>query len=888
MMKQLLFSAILLASMSACKPGKKTQTTTNQSTVSNDKSVTTATSVPEIHIDMDTITVSSKTATAEQEVYRASNTITNDLIHTKLEVSFDWTKSYMYGKATINLKPHFYPTNKLYLDARGMELKEVSIVKDELLKTAKPNTTGVTGNRKNLDYKYENDSIKITLDKVYTRNETYTIYIDYISKPNELKSGGSAAIMSDKGLYFVNPKGEDFLKMPQIWTQGETQASSVWFPTIDSPNQKMTQEIYMTVKDNLATLSNGILVNTKKNADGTKTDYWKMDLLHAPYLAMMGIGEFKRVVDQPWKGKEISYYVEKEYEPHAKAIFGDTKEMIDFYSKTLGVDYPWQKYAQISVRDYVSGAMENTSATLHGDFVAYQTTRDTIDYKKGSSTIAHELFHQWFGDYVTCESWSNLPLNESFATYGEYLWIEHKEGRDAADFHHLGSRRSYLASSEQKEVHLIRFKYKDKEEMFDGFSYAKGGQILHMLRKVLGDDAFFAGLKNYLSTNKFKAAEIHHLRLAFEETTGQDLNWFFNEWFLASGRPKLSVKKEFDAATSTLKLTIIQKQNLKEVPLYIMPLDIDIYINGTKQRTRVWMRNEKDVYNLSCSAKPDWVNIDGERSLLADIDFEKSKEELMAQYKTGALYGDRIEALKALEKNIAEPEVKNLFMDVAQKDKFFELRSYALQKLKVMNDKSELKKLLLTVYANDSKTLVKADALSLLNEQFNADADVFDLNNKALSNLSYAVVIEGLMGINKKDSKLAVEKAKSLENEYSSRVLNTIAVIYAANPNDNQSSFFRNGFKYIPGFDMLSYMASYAKAAKKFTTPKAAYAAGQDFESVAKGGGKFTKMGAVKALKDLAGIWKDKEATAKSNNDPDLAAISETKAFLEKAYAGVK
>jgi aminopeptidase N len=171
MMKQLLFSAILLASMSACKPGKKTQTTTNQSTVSNDKSVTTATSVPEIHIDMDTITVSSKTATAEQEVYRASNTITNDLIHTKLEVSFDWTKSYMYGKATINLKPHFYPTNKLYLDARGMELKEVSIVKDELLKTAKPNTTGVTGNRKNLDYKYENDSIKITLDKVYTRNQ---------------------------------------------------------------------------------------------------------------------------------------------------------------------------------------------------------------------------------------------------------------------------------------------------------------------------------------------------------------------------------------------------------------------------------------------------------------------------------------------------------------------------------------------------------------------------------------------------------------------------------------------------------------------------------------------------------------------------------------------
>ena len=319
-----------------------------------------------------------------------------------------------------------------------------------------------------------------------------------------------------------------------------------------------------------------------------------------------------------------------------------------------------------------------------------------------------------------------------------------------------------------------------------------------------------------------------------------------------------------------------------------MPLDIDVYVNGNKQRTRVWMRNEKETYTITCNGKPQWVNIDGERSLLADVDFEKSTEELIAQYKTGALYGDRIEALKALEKNITNNEIKLVFKEAAQNDKFHELRSFALSRLKTLSDKVELKNILISVYTNNVKTLVKADALCILNEQFNADADVQELNTKALNANSYSILIEGLQGINKKDSKLATEKAKAFENEYSARVLNTIASIYASNPNDNQSHFFRNGFKYIPGFDMLSYLASYNKASKKFTTPKAAHDAAQDFESVAKGGGKFTKMGAVKALKDLLNIWKEKEANAKAKNDSDLTAISETKAFIEKAYTSVK
>ena len=381
-------------------------------------------------IQLDTIQVTANVP-EKREPYREAAPINFDIIHTELQVVFDWKTSKLYGKASLQLKPHFYTTDRLYLNARGMEIRRVEVF-DVARVTEKANVSGKV-KEEQVDvwntitastYKYANDSLRINLGRPFKNKETFYVEIEYVANPNALKTGGSDAITDDKGLYFINPSGENPYKMPQIWTQGETQANSAWFPTIDQPNVKTTQEIYMTVEDKYITLSNGVLKDSKRNSDGSRTDHWEMDLPHSPYLAMMAVGEFKKVVDQPWNGKEISYYVEKEYEPYAKAIFGDTREMIEFYSTKLGVPYPWAKYAQVVVRDYVSGAMENTSATLHGDFMVYQTPREMVDGKKGNSVIAHELFHQWFGDLATCESWSNLPLNESFATYGEYLWEE--------------------------------------------------------------------------------------------------------------------------------------------------------------------------------------------------------------------------------------------------------------------------------------------------------------------------------------------------------------------------------------------------------------------------------------------------------------------------------
>src|SRR5882724_536518 len=258
--------------------------------------------------------------------YRASATKLNDLVNTKLDVKFDYSKSYMNGKAWITLKPHFYPTDSLSLDAKGMDLHKVAIVKDG-------------GATVPLKYDYDGMVLDIHLDKTYKNTDRYTVYIDYTSKPNELKVQGSAAITDAKGLYFVNPTGEEKDKPTQIWTQGETEANSVWFPTIDKPNQKTTEEISMTVPAKYVTLSNGLLVSQKLNGNGTRTDHWKMDLPHAPYLFFMGVGDYA-VIKDSYKGKEVNYYVEKEFGPVAKRIFGLTPEMMAFYSRITGVEYP--------------------------------------------------------------------------------------------------------------------------------------------------------------------------------------------------------------------------------------------------------------------------------------------------------------------------------------------------------------------------------------------------------------------------------------------------------------------------------------------------------------------------------------------------------------------
>ncbi|HMH22358.1 MAG TPA: M1 family metallopeptidase [Puia sp.] len=673
--------------------------------------------------------------------YRASATKLNDLVNTKLDVKFDYSKSYMNGKAWITLKPHFYPADSVSLDAKGMDLHKVAIVKD--------------GANVVLKYNYDGMVLDIKLDKTYKNTDKYTIYIDYTAKPNELKVQGSAAITDAKGLYFVNPMGEEKDKPTQIWTQGETEANSVWFPTIDKPNQKTTEEITMTVPAKYVTLSNGKLVSQKVNGDGTRTDNWKMDLPHAPYLFFMGVGDYA-VIKDTYKGKEVNYYVEKEFGPVARRIFGNTPEMMAFYSRITGVEFPWAKYSQIVGRDYVSGAMENTTATLHQES-AQQDARELTDGNGWEDVIAHELFHQWFGDLVTTESWSNITLNESFADYSETLWNEYKYGHDAGDAINFAGIQSYLQQPDNASKDLVRFYYSDKEDVFDQVSYPKGGRILNMLRNYVGDSAFFKSLNLYLTTNKFRSAEAQNLRLAFEEITGQDLNWYWNQWYYGSGHPKLAIDYIYDDAAKTVKVIVAQTQETGKV--FKLPIAIDIYSGGAKERHKVWIQNKTDTFSFSWNNRPELVNVDGDKILLCEKKDNKTLDNFIWQYKYAGKYVDRREAIDFCAKNQDDAKAVEL-LKTAIKDPFFKLRTYALGKIDAKKDniKSAIEPILADLAAHDPSRVVKAKAIEMLG-RYNKP-EYKSLFAQAARDSSYTVSGNALEALSKVDSMAALDLAR--------------------------------------------------------------------------------------------------------------------------------
>jgi aminopeptidase N len=674
--------------------------------------------------------------------YQPASERINDLVHTKLDARFDYSKSQMKGKAWITLRPHFYATDSLLLDAKGMDIRTVAIVKG--------------GKNTNLKYAYDGMRLNIRLDRTYRGTESYTIYIDYTARPDELEVEGSAAITDAKGLYFINPRGEEKDKPTQIWTQGETEATSVWVPTIDRPNQKTTEEIIMTVPAKYVTLSNGLLVSQVKNADGTRTDHWKMDQPHAPYLFFMGVGEFAVIRDK-YKNKEVSYYVEKEYAPVARRIFGLTPEMIAFYSRITGVDYPWAKYAQIVGRDYVSGAMENTTATLHQES-AQQDARELTDGNSWEDVIAHELFHQWFGDYVTAESWSNLTLNESFANYSETLWNEYKYGKDAGAAHNYSDMQGYLLSGSDKKD-LVRFLYNNKEDMFDAVSYNKGGRILHMLRNFVGDSAFFKSLNLYLTTNKYKSAEAQNLRLAFEDVTGKDLNWFWNQWYYGSGHPKLEFTNTYDEASK--QVTVIVKQTQTTDKLFRLPMAIDVYQGPNKTRYQVWSENKADTFVFVSTVRPSLVNVDADKILLAVKSETKSLDEYIHQYKYAGNYMDRREAIDAAARKQEESRAVEI-LTMGLSDKYDGLRAYAVSRLDMRKEplKAAVESELANLAQKDPSRKVKAAALAKLGDYRNAK--YIPLFRAAAGDSSYTVSGNALEALGKADSVAAYTEAKRL------------------------------------------------------------------------------------------------------------------------------
>ena len=692
------------------------------------------------------------TVIAQENEYRGFAEKKHDLVHTKLVAGFDYTKSQLNGEAWLQLHPHFYATNVLVLDAKGMDIHQVAIEKNNA--------------RKNLSYTYDSLQLTITLDKTYTKNEKYTVYIKYTAKPNDYKANGSAAITDAKGLYFINPLGTEKNKPTQIWTQGETEGTSVWIPIIDKTNQKTTQEFHLTVPSKYVSLSNGLLVKQVDNKNGTRLDVWKMDQPHAPYLFFIGIGDYAIVKDS-YKGKELSYYIEKEYEKVARKIYGNTPAMMAFYEKILGVNFPWVKYAQISGRDYVSGAMENTTATLHSDAVQ-QDARELVDENAWESTIAHELFHQWFGDLVTAESWSNLTVNESFADYSQTLWEEHSKGKDAGEYENYKGLRGYLSSPADAEKDLVRFYYKDREDMFDLVSYQKGGRVLNMLRHYVGDEAFYASLNKYLTDNQFKNGSAIKLKLAFEAVTGKDMNWFFNQWYFGSGHPYVRITQNYDAAKKQVMVKLQQTQVQDKI--FTLPIGIDVYVQGKRNHYDVWSKNKVDSFYFDAAVAPDNVNVDNDKVLLWSKDESKPLAQFAYQMNHARNFLDRLEAVQEASENEGNSIAAGILKKGLQ-DSFYVIRAAAMTAYNPKTLDSVTEAAIFTIASKDVNKSNRETAIDIIGSLEKDSYKKYFIDWTKDS--SYSVSGAALEALEKLDSTMAKEIAYKESKNITKKRLNT-------------------------------------------------------------------------------------------------------------------
>ncbi len=839
-----LWALVLTGLLSACSGSKKM--------VEKKTDLSESDEIELVVEEMDTVDVTMPTLEEDPneqyqlEVYRASYPRTIDIVHTQLDLAFDFEKEAVLGEAWITFCPIFNPVDSFRLDAQYFDIHKLT-----------------DGDQTALDYDYsDNQNLWVYWPETIQRGDTVVLYMDYTAVPGKGGVGGSAAITSDKGLFFINPRNEIPNKPRQIWTQGETEHNSNWFPTVDKPNERTTQELALTVPEEMKTLSNGLLVKSESVGDGMRKDYWKQDLPHAPYLFMIAVGDFA-VVEDAWEDVPVHYYVEHDYEPYAAEIFDHTPEMLAFFSKILDYRYPWAKYDQVIVRDYVSGAMENTTGVIFGDFV--QKYGLDLPGNDNDFIVAHEMFHHWFGDLVTCESWSNLTMNEGFANYSEYLWKEYQSGKDLADNHRLNEIQGYLGQARQNMHPLIDFKWVSPEQMFDAHSYNKGGLVLHMLRHYLGSELFFAGLNLFLERNAFTAVEAHDLRLAMEDVCGEDLNWFFNQWYFEQGHPKLTISDSYTDGQLTLSVEQTQDPEMNPA-IFQLPTEVDIYTaSGERMRKELWIDQRLATFKFEMEEAPALIVFDPDDILLAEIQHEKSAEAYAHQYQWSKTLKHRVEALKELAS--ANDDIRKPVYEAAMDDIFGPVRAQAINRMSAEQaDKysAQLEKLA----TKDESVQVRIAATKALLSTSMDDARKIELlEGRIQAKVSGLEMGSALMTLYDLDSANAVQKAMQLESLQSDLLKSRIAEVYANTGNPQFISFYdellpkQSGFTAFPFFNAYSKMIAALDESGMKSRVQTLHEIGSNQSS-----GMFTRYAATKALSDIRN---------QISSDENLASVAE-------------
>jgi aminopeptidase N len=697
-----------------------------------------------------------------------------DMRHVALNLKFEWDKEQTYGTATLTLSPLVQNLKTVNLDAGLMIINSVKL----------------GGANLTFNYVDKETLLSVNLDRAYQIGETITLIVDYRTTgktvENTLGFGGGG------GLKFIKPTDENPNRRRQIWSQGETDYNRFWFPSYDSPNDFRTSELTATVEKPMFVVSNGKLVDRKDNGDGTETFHWKMDTPYANYLTSIVVGEYAEVKGE-YLGIPVISYVYPNEVKEGYASLGKLPLMVKFFSEKTGVKYPYAKYSETLAEGF-SGGMENISATTMTPGLIHDE-REILDFDS-QDLQAHELAHQWFGDYVTCREWSEIWLNESFATYFEALWNENSKGHDYFLYSDVRSNQqaSINTWNQGDRRPIVTKYYPNADSLFDTYAYPRGGAVLHMLRKHLGDDLFFKSLNHYLVSNANQPVQTEELRIAIEETTGQSMDWFFDQWLYKMGHPIFEVTQNYDDAAKKLTLNVKQTQKvdlMNEYPqVEFFQTYVDIEIDGNVQR--VWIKPQaENVFTFDAAKKPLLVDFDNESTLIKELKFEKSNAELIYQLKNDKDVLGRIWAMSQLNArskakdatDAVKAEVLAAFNQSVNSDAFWAIRRDLIQIVAAPQGSpnaanpapsvyEQATTNALTVAVKDKNSLVRAAAISALGRT--QDAKYADTYLAALGDQSYSVIDSASLALARtKDARSYNALVKLTEtSSWKNRILN--------------------------------------------------------------------------------------------------------------------
>ena len=598
-----------------------------------------------------------------------------DLEHLKLDLRFDWDHRAIEGTATNVLHPLRANLKTVTFHASGLDVRRVRLA----------------GASADLAFRLDPsaETLAVDLDRAYAPAERLEIAIDYAAHPK-------------RGLYFVGPDRGYPGKPKQIWSQGETDFNRGWFPSWDEPDDRATTELLATVPAAWTAIGNGKLLETLDRPDGWRTFHWRMDVPHSTYLTSVVAGELVRVADS-WRGIPVEYDVPPGEEARARRSFGKTPDVLEFFSRATGRPYPYAKYAQATAVDFRWGGMENISATTQ----TIGTLHDEKDENDFPSTglVAHEAAHQWFGDLITCRDWSEVWLNEGFASYFDALYQEHDRGADQLAIEIDDARDSYFRE-DGKEYRrpIVTRRFAGPDSMFDATTYDKGALVLHMLRGIAGDEAFFSGIRRYVERFAERTVTTADFEGAFEEATGLSLGSIFDGWVRGAGHPELDVRWEWLDAEKTARLHVTQTQEqTEETHLFAFPLEIAwAGARGLEvQRVGIAAKKEQDLL-IPRPERPATIVVDPHGWLLADVHFDKPVAEWIAQLEAADHLAPKLEAVRALGEAGGAEAVAAL-AETLRKAPSYHLRGVAAEQLGEIGSDAALAPLVAALGEPDSR-----------------------------------------------------------------------------------------------------------------------------------------------------------------------------------------